>query len=233
MNLRALVVAQLQDIARNPMLVVFWGILLAIGLVMKLMVPEDGFSILAGMLLLMAAYFVGWQVPAATLAEEKEKRLLEALFLTPIRPWQLVLVKFGLGVGLNLLFGIGMVLILGRMPSSPGLLLVGYLVVSLFTVAGGTLLGLLIKDMRSLGAGGTPILLALMFASTLPWEQFQPQVWAMQVYLPTRPAIELLRAGYLGEPLPIGRDLLVMLAYTGLVLLISTRLVRRLAFAPR
>lgn len=231
MSMRGLAVAQFQDMVRNPMLVVFWGINLAVGWMMTLVMPDEAFEFAAGMLLLMTTYFVGWNIPAHAMAEEKEKRVLEALFLTPVRPWHVVAVRAILAVAICLVFGAGMLLILGQMPAHFGLLLLGYLLVTLFTVAGGTLMGLVVKDMRSLGTMGTPVLLLLIFASTLPWEQFHPAIWEAQRFLPTRPAMELLQAGYLGKEVPVLQDGLVMLAYIGLLLLVCTRLIRRLAFA--
>lgn len=233
MSLLALARAQLQDVSRNPMLLVFWGLLPAIGFAMKASMPEGTHTFLAVMMSVMSAYFVGWNLPAHTLAEEKEKRQLAALFLTPIRPWQAVLVKGLLALLLSAVFGLFSMLIVGRLPAHPQLWLVSYLVLSLFTIAGGTLIGLLVKDMRTLGAGGTPVLLLLIFATTLPWGTVQPTFWAVQAWLPTRPAVELLQTSIVGQEAPIVRNLIVMLGYTALLWAVNVRLIRRMAFAEQ
>ena len=230
MRLIALAQAQLQDVVRNAVFAFFAGILPVMGLIMRWTMPESVQPILLTMLLLMAAYFVGWNLPSFTLAEEKEKRQLEALFLTPVRPWQVVLVKGGLGIVGSLAFGLLMFPILGTVPQRPLLWLLSYTVLTLFTVGVGTLVGLLVKDTRTLGVGGTPVVLLLIFATTLPWALMQPGVWSVQAWLPTRPAVELIAAGITGEAVPVARNLLVMLGYVTLLWLLNARLIRRLSF---
>lgn len=233
MRLIALAQAQLQDVVRNAVFAFFAGILPVMGLIMRWTMPESVQPILLTMLLLMAAYFVGWNLPSFTLAEEKEKRQLEALFLTPVRPWQVVLVKGALGVAATAAVGGLVLLIFGQMPARPLLWLFSYLLLALFTVAGGTLVGLLVRDMRTMAIGGTPVQLLLLFASTLPWALAEPGVWAAQAWMPTRPAVELLQAGLFGDEAPVLRHALVMLAYTGLLWVASARLIRRLSFLGR
>mgnify|MGYP000859673367 CR=1 FL=1 len=231
MTVFALARAQVQDIVRNPMLLFFFATAVVMGGLLKATMPASARDIMASAVFTATAYFVGWNIPAFTLAEEKEKRQLEALFLTPVRPWQVILVKGVLGLVGSLVFGAFMFLILDQVPRRPLLWLTAYTVLSLFTVGLGVLLGLLVRDTRSLGLGGTPVILLLMTATTLPWALVQPRVWALQAWLPTRPAVELLTAGLTGEAVPVMRNLLVMLAYTALMWLVNARLIRRLSFA--
>lgn len=231
MRMMALARAQMQDMIRNPMLLLFFACVPVMGAVMKAAMPASTNKLLSTTLFVMSAYFVGWNIPSFTLAEEKEKRQLEALFLTPVRPWQVVLVKGGLGIAGSLAFGLLMFPILGTSPQRPLLWLVSYTLLTLFTVGIGTLAGLLVKDTRTLGAGGTPVVLLLIFATTLPWSLMQPGIWAAQAWLPTRPAVELIAAGITGEAVPVARNLLVMLAYVTLLWLVNARLIRRLSFA--
>lgn len=233
MRLLALTQTQILDVTRNPMLVLFWGLVPIMGFTMKAAMPEDALSILSTTLFFMSAYFVGWNLPAQSMAEWKEKRVLEALLLTPVRPWQVVLVNGALGVVGSLLLGLIMLPIMGHVPAQPVLWLVGYLLAVLFTVSGGTLVGLLFKDMRTLAIGGTPIMLLLIFASTLPWQIMQPDFWAVQAWLPTRPLAELIQAGYSGDQAPVLQHVLVMLGYTALLWVVNLRLIRRMAFQGR
>jgi len=222
--------AQMKDVVRNPMLLFFFACVPIMGAVMKAAMPASVRTLLSTTLFVMSAYFVGWNIPAFTLAEEKEKRQLEALFLTPVRPWQVVLVKGGLGIVGSLAFGLLMFPILGTVPQRPLLWLLSYTVLTPFTVGVGTLVGLLVKDTRTLGVGGTPVVLLLIFATTLPWALMQPGVWSVQAWLPTRPAVELIAAGITGEAVPVARNLLVMLGYVTLLWLLNARLIRRLSF---
>lgn len=233
MRLRSLAQAQMLDVTRNPLLVLFWGLVPILGFAMKAAMPEDAMPILSSTLFLMSAYFVGWNLPAQTMAEGKEKRVLEALLLTPVRPWQVVLVNAALGTVASLLLGVVMLLVLGQVPTRPMLWLAGYLLAVLFTVSGGTLTGLLFKDMRSLALGGTPIMLLLIFATVLPWQIMQPGFWAVQAWLPTRPLAELIQAGYLGDDVPVLQNVLVMLGYVAALWVANARLLRRMAVAGR
>jgi len=227
----ALARAQMQDMIRNPMLPFFFACVPIIGAVMQAAMPASVRTLLSTALFVMSAYFAGWTIPAFTLAEEKEKRQLESLFLTPVRPWQVVLVKGGFGLVGSVALGLLMFPILGASPQRPLLWLASYTVLALFAVGIGTLVGLLVKDMRSLGVGGTPVVLVFIFATTLPWALMQPGVWTAMAWLPTRPAVELIAAGITGEAVPVVRNLLVMLAYVTLLLLLNARLIRRLSFA--
>lgn len=233
MRLIALAQAQLLDMVRNPVVTIFVAIIPVLGVTMKLAMPAGTHEILASLLFIMAPYFVSWSLTAQTLAEEKEKRQLEALFLTPVRPWQVVLVKSGLGTAVSLVFGLLIPLIMSRAPARPLLWFGAYLALTLFAVGFGTLMGLLFQDMRTLAVGGTPILLLVMFSSTMSWVMAKPGIWDVQVWLPTRPSVELLQAGYFGDGAPVLRHFLVMAGYIALLWLANARLVRRLSFAGR
>ena len=175
MRMVALAQAQLQDVIRNPLLVLFAALLPAMGIMMRLVMPESARPLLVVMLSVMAPYFVGWNVAGITLAEEKEKRRLEALFLTPVRPWQVVMVKGALALAGTLVMGAVMLAVGGKVPVRPGIWFLAYLLLTLFAVGAGTLLGLLFKDMRSMSIGGTPVQILLLFATTLPWALARPR----------------------------------------------------------
>lgn len=227
-----LLVTQFREIIRNSMIVVFWGIMIAIALMMRFAMPEEAVPILATVLIAMPPYFVAWQIPAMTLADEQEKRALQALVVTPLGLGKLLTVKALLGVTISLVFSVLVVAILGQ-PVNPALFFLGTLLLSLFTVSCGTLVGLLVKDVKQLGTFGTPVLLALMFASTLPWQQFRPAVWAAQAFLPTRPSMELMLSGLFGTEVPVLQNSLVLLLYTGLVLALVAWRARRMGLAAK
>jgi len=235
MRAKALTTALLWDFIRNPMILSPALIVPVMAWVMTAMVngEPEGMAVAAPVLLVMPAYFLGWMTPAFSLAEAKEKRSLEAMLITPLRSWEYIGVQAGVSVVLSLAAGAVVTLIMGQPPASPVLFSLAYLLLTLFTVAGGLIMGLLLPDSRSLGSAGTPVMLALIFSTTLPWALFLPVVWEVQAFLPTRPAVELLMAGYAGQEAPILKDSLIMLAYTALLVYFCVRRLRRLAFAPR
>jgi ABC-2 type transport system permease protein len=235
MRFRTLLQLQWWDARRNPLIILFSLTMVAMGGMLAMMAggSGDGGRDMLSMLLVMSTYFVGWNVPQVGLAEEKEKRTLEALLLTPVRPIEIVLSRAVLAIMMTAVTGIALMLIFRQMPAQPILLAGAFLLTMLFTIATGTFVGLLSPDMRSSSYFGTPFVLLLLFSTTLPWQIFMPSVWAVQAWLPTRPVAELLRAGVTGAAVPVVRDVLVMVVYTALVIWLCTRQMRRFGGARR
>jgi ABC-2 type transport system permease protein len=235
MRFRTLLQLQWWDVRRNPLIIMFSLTTVAVGGMLAMMTggdPDAGMQNLS-MVLIMSTYFIGYNVAQLGLVEEKEKRTLEALLLTPVRPIEIVLSRALLSVLLTGATGVILVLIFRQMPARPGVLAGVFLLTMLFAIAIGTLIGLMSPDMKSTGYLGTPVVLLLMFATTLPWRLFVPAVWEVQAWLPTRPVAELLLAGVTGEPVPLVRDVVLMLGYTALVIWLCTRQMRRFGAARR
>ncbi len=233
MTFWTLVQAQWWDVRRNPMILMFTATIVGVAAVMSLMASAEAFEMVSGMMLVMSVYFVGYNLPSFTIAEEKEKRTLEALMLTPVRPLQIVAAKALLAVVLCLVAAGAILLIFGKAPANPGLLVLAYLLAMSWAISLGTLVGLVMPDLKSVGNVGTPFLLILLFATTLPWSLFQPTVWAVQTWLPTRPLVELIQAGYTGREVPVLQDVAVMAAYTGLLLWICARRLKQFTLGAR
>lgn len=239
MRIGALLQLQWWDVRRNPLIILFAVTTLVMSLIMSLLPGAKSGEIddvleVMSMMLTMAVYFIGWNVPSVGLAEEKEKRTLEATLLTPVRPMEILLARAALAGIMTLAAGLVVVLIFRQMPVRPVLLAFAYVVAALFTISLGTLVGLLSPDMKSMNSLGTPVVLVLLFASTLPWKLIAPVAWTVQAWLPTRPLVELLRAGTTGESsYPLVQDALIMVFYIGLVVWACVRLMRRMGVARR
>jgi ABC-2 type transport system permease protein len=224
------------DARRNPMIMLFSLITVVMGGIMAMMMSGSGREMgvyTLGMMLIMSAYFVGYNVAQIGLVEDKEKRTLEALLLTPVRPIEIVLSRALLALVMTAATGLILVLIFRQIPARPAVLAGGFLLTMLFAIATGTLVGLISPDMKSTGYLGTPIVMALIFATTLPWKLFLPAVWEAQAWLPTRPAADLIEAGVSGAAVPLVRDVLLMAGYTALVIWLCTRQMRRFGAARR
>jgi ABC-2 type transport system permease protein len=103
-------------------------------------------------IVLMAVLMGGSLVPATSLVEEKQKRTLTAVTLTPTTVGEVLLSKGLLGFGLSLLVAL-VVLFLNRAFGAQPVLLVGVLALgAIMAAAFGVLLGVLVKDINTLFA---------------------------------------------------------------------------------
>jgi ABC-2 type transport system permease protein len=101
---------------------------------------------------LMAIVLGGSAVPAASLVDEKQKRTLRALLITPTTPRDVLVAKGVMGFLLSVLMGLVTLGINRAFGAEPLLLVVLLALSALMAVAFGLLLGLLIKDMDTLFA---------------------------------------------------------------------------------
>ena len=103
-------------------------------------------------IVLMAVLVGGIMVPATSLVEEKQKRTLAALTVTPTSLGEVLLAKGLLGVLLSLLMGIVILLLNGSFGGRTPLLLAILALGAIMAAAFGVLLGLLVKDVNTLFA---------------------------------------------------------------------------------
>jgi len=115
----------------------------------------DGESIswearLLPLIVLMSIILGGSMVPATSLVEEKQKRTLTALNVTPASLGEIFLAKGLLGMGLSLVMGL-LILILNRaFGQAPGLLMLVLFLGAAMAAAIGVLLGAFIRDINTL-----------------------------------------------------------------------------------
>lgn len=204
---------QWQELVRNPMMRIHPFMAVAITLVMRLMGPDSMRGWFQSMTITFCIYFSGWLIPAMGLAEEREKRTLAATLLAPVHPAALLLSRALLSALITLALVLVILISWWRPVARPELIMLGVLPVLCIAIAGGILTGLLARDVKHVGVYATPVILALVWGSTLPWEHFQPGIWAVQAWLPTRPLHELLQAGTAGGDPPALRHAAVLLAY--------------------
>jgi ABC-2 type transport system permease protein len=108
------------------------------------------FDRLLPLLVLMAVLMGGMLVPASALVEEKQRRTLRALTITPVSLGEVLVSKALLGIVLSMTVAL-LILLLNRVWSSqPVLLLFVLLLSALLAATFGLLLGTLVKDVTSL-----------------------------------------------------------------------------------
>jgi|GEM_PF-1639409 len=233
MRLIALVKAQLLEFRRNPTVLMLPMIVVGLSVLYSLMADEgpNGFFVAAS--LLMTVYMVGFQIPAMGIAEDKEKRTLEAVLLTPATGWEVIGAKVIVGALISAGTGLLTMLVYKEAPANPLLLLVGFTLSLLLSLSLGTLIGLIAKDQKSSGVLSAPVMMALLLFTIMPWPEFAPAVWEAMRYLPTRPVMELMLEATTGETgeVPAWQSILVILPYVLVALAVAARQVRRQASA--
>jgi ABC-2 type transport system permease protein len=173
-------------------------------------------------IVLMAVFLGGMFLPATSVINEKEKRTLTALLVTPTTPEDVFLAKGLVGIGLSLLSGV-IILALNQAFGARPLLLVLVLALGAVMAAGlGLLLGVALKDVTSLFAvwkSGGILLFGPAFIYMFP----QIPEWIGRIfptYYVLQPVIEITQRGGGWEDIAInllilvGLDLLLVVAVT-------------------
>ncbi len=233
MRMKALVKAQWLEVRRNPSLLMLPIVVLFLTLIYSLMAGDGPSGFFVSASLLMTAYMVGFQIPTLSIAEDKEKRTLEAVLLTPATPVEVIGAKAIVGALISTGTGVIALLIYKVTPADPLLLVVTFGLALLLAVSLGVLIGLVAKDQKSAGVMAAPVMIVLLLFTVMPWPEFAPQIWAAMRWLPTRPVMELMlqaTTGIEGDT-PVWQSILVMLPYVALAAFVSVRQVRRQASA--
>lgn len=101
---------------------------------------------------IMAVIMGGTMVPATSLVDEKQKRTLRALAITPTTLWEIFVAKGLMGVALSVFAGV-LILTINQAFDAQPLLLLGVLTLgSLLAAAFGVIFGAIVKDITTLMA---------------------------------------------------------------------------------
>lgn len=223
---------QALEARRNPMLAMLPVLVIGMALLYGAMAKTEIDTLYAaGSSLIMCCYMVGFQFPSSAMAEEREKRTLEALLLTPVRPLEIIAARAVVTLGLCIATGVICLVVLSAKPADNGVLWLGFLLTLAFSITMGTTVGLFSPDQKTAGIVGAPVLIIGMLGTIVPWESTWPAFWRDQAWLPTRPAYELLRSGLTGESFPLARNTLVILGWVALMVVMGVRAMRRLSAA--
>lgn len=135
---------------------------------------------------------------AMSIGEEKERRTLEALLLTPIKPWELILARLLSSLILaTVTFGLA-VLLFWRPIAAPGVLLLYFLLGAGWSMTTGLLVGVIAPDQRTT-TGIMSVVVTVPFSLMgAPWADVAPTVWSVLLWTPYRPVLDLARMGMMG-----------------------------------
>ena len=212
---------------RNRRVVTFMLLMLGMAAVYALD-AQDGATFLP-VVLTVSIYTGVWQMTVTSLVEEKERRTLEALLVTPARPLEIIGAKATVGILLAALLSAVILLLFRQPPRSPLVLLAGLGLAIGFATASGALIGIVARDLKTSSLYRTPVLALLVGATIVPWQESGWAIAEIMRWLPTRPVQELLWGGWTGAPVPLTRNSAVMLFYTLLLLAVDARMLRQQA----
>ena len=178
-------------------------------------------------IVLLTIVLGGTMVPAASLVEEKQKRTLRALTITPVSLGDVLLAKGLLGVVLGVFMGV-LTLVLNRaFGQSPGLLVLVLALGGILSATLGVLLGAFIKDINTLftviKAGGL-----LLYAPAIVYLFPQIPEWVGRIfptYYMIQPVVEITQKGAAWQDIVPELTILVLLIL--LMLGMITAVVRR------
>ena len=102
------------------------------------------------LMVLLALFVAGLFVPAFGLVEEREKKTLTAVLVTPVRLSEVLIAKAALGFIMAVLVAYVTLMFNGALGSQPAALLIALLVAALMTVEFGLIYGTVAKDIKTL-----------------------------------------------------------------------------------
>lgn len=164
---KAIFIKELQDIKSNMNILFMYLIPIAMTVIYKNFIPDMPEGFILGFGLLFLVTMAGMYVPAMMIAEEKEKKTLGVLMLSPARPMEVFA-----GKGLLTLLSILVTMFILLLVSGNGfrhieIILTGVILTSIFGILLGMVIGILVQNQMATGIIGTPIYMILMLVPML------------------------------------------------------------------
>lgn len=167
-RIAAIAVKELQDFKTNINILIMYIIPIMIAYIYDKLIPSmpEGFALMFGLLFLVV--LVGMYVPSMMIAEEKEKKTLSVLLLSPATPVEIFIGK-GLLTFVSILVSMVVLILIssGNGFAHWDVIFVGGVLTTIFCILLGIIVGLLSKDQMATGVVGTPIYMALLLIPML------------------------------------------------------------------
>lgn len=165
--IRAIIIKELQDIRTNSNLLVMFAMPIFFTFVWDNLMSElpQGFGAAFGLIFLVV--MVGMYVPSMLIAEEKEKKTIEVLMLSPARPAEVFLGKGMLTFIAIIGISVIITLMVGVAPTTQMTVIFATGLTSLFAIFIGMMVGLIANNQMSTGVVGLPVYLLLLLVPQL------------------------------------------------------------------
>ena len=181
----AILLKEFQDIKKNINLLVMYFLPVFFTLIFTYFIPDmpSGFALNFGLLFLVV--MMGMYVPSMLIAEEKEKKTLEVLLLSPAGAEE-VLIGKGLLTYISILaVTLLLVLIVGLEGQSLLVIFFSTALIAIFSIFIGMMVGLLSPNQRSTGTIGLPIYMLLLLVPQLAAMSGEGVMNVLAALLPT------------------------------------------------
>ncbi len=164
----AILIKEAHDFKTNINILIMYLIPILLAYIYDNFIPgmPRGFALSFGILFLVV--MVGMYVPSMMIAEEKEKKTLEVLLLSPANSVEVFIGK-GLLTFISIIvsFIILIAMFGGVGPDQMAVILVGGILTAVFCIQVGIIVGLLSKNQMATGVVGTPVYMALLLVPML------------------------------------------------------------------
>ncbi len=183
-RITAVFLKEIQDIRKNPNILVMYALPVLLTLLWNNIMPgmPPGMALSFGLLFLVV--MVGMYVPSMMIAEEKEKKTIEVLLLSPATPAEVIIGKGLLTLLSIIMVAIFLVLITGNQLQGLLTILLATVLTSIFAIFVGMIVGLLAKNQMSTGVVGMPVYLLLLIIPQVA-EMAPGAVQTLAGFLPT------------------------------------------------
>ena len=179
------------------------------------------------LVVIMTVVLGGTMVPATFIVQEKQKRTLQALLVTPVSMGEAMAAKGIAGVLLSVFMGMMILTINGAWGGQPFLLLTLLVLSAMMAAAGGVILGLLVRDISTLFTAIKSIGI-LLYAPAIIYIFPEVPAWIRQIfptYYMIGPIVEVSmnNAGW-GE---IALDVIILCILIALTIAVAALVMRR------
>lgn len=165
----AIFIKELQDIGTNLNVMFMYILPLLMLFIYKTLIPDFPAAWSTSFALVMLVGEVGTLVPAMLIAEEKEKKTLEVLMLSPAKPVEIFAGKGLLTFVSILIFSVIVMLISGIPLAAYPVIILSTILTSITCIIFGMIIGLLSQNQMATGIIGLPIFLPFIM---LPFLSF-------------------------------------------------------------
>ena len=161
-RISAIFIKEVQDLRKNKNIIYMYFIPILLTLIWDKIVVEMPDIAALGFGLMFLVVMVGIYVPSMLISEEKEKHTMEVLLLSPASPSEVFIGK-GLMTFLSILVtSVVIVMIVNTSFSILGIIFLGTVLISLFSITLGMIVGVLAPNQMSTGIIGLPVYLILL-----------------------------------------------------------------------
>ena len=184
-RIKAIFIKETQDVKSNANVIFMFLIPVILTLIYKYMIQgmPEGMAITFGLLFL--AVMIGMYVPSMIIAEEKEKKTLQVLLLSPAKPAEVFIGKGLLTFISIIVFALLLMAIEGSMWDKSPIILLALTLVSISCIFIGMIVGMLSQNQMATGAIGFPVYMLFLMLPLLTIVNGQSVMTKIASVLPT------------------------------------------------